>query len=139
MRISHKGKSVLLSSDASPRVIKALNEDVDLDEISSGFFKWPHHRWFPANATERAEISEFLQLVNPHTIIISNSGAKQPRENVEKIRGLIQEALGEGVKVHWTDDDGDIRLIAHLLGTDKPTAKHAPALNNRTVAEDKWR
>lgn len=120
IRVAHKGKSFLLSSDASPRLLQSLNEELLPSQLSAGFMKWPHHRWFPRNATERAAVSEFLQLVNPHTVVISNSGANQPPENVQKITSLIEEVLGKGVEVHWTDSDGDVRLIAILLPLLRP-------------------
>jgi hypothetical protein len=108
VKVSHKGKTQLLTSDIDLKVIEEL---LRLPAVSGGAFslqsdvlKWPHHISFPKDPTPafKATMRRFLQLADPHTVVFSNQGIKQDPKRQEAARKFIEEALGHEVRVLWT-------------------------------------
>src|SRR5262249_48359186 len=86
--------------------------------MKSDVLKWPHHLWFKdGDPTWEGTMAWFLRAVDPHTIVFSNIGFRQPEANKEKAEHFVQQVLGRDVRVLWTKDDRTIKILTQRDGS----------------------
>jgi beta-lactamase superfamily II metal-dependent hydrolase len=117
VRVREAGTTQLLTDDATDHSIAALLDAFEESgELSAGVLKWPHHIWYPERSDSKLDIlKKLVQMTNPHTVILTNRGSKQPESNVEKIIDFIEDNFGKNIRIFWTRDKGSIK-ISRLLG-----------------------
>lgn len=116
VQLKYRGMSEFLTDDISSRVLHALVYSSFGDSLHSGILKWPHHVWFPPESRkkDRNILREFLEAVDPHTIIFSNMGAASHLGNWLKVRQFVRKVLGRSMKCIWTLDSrypANIRIM----------------------------
>lgn len=106
--IREAGRTQLLTDDGTASSLGALLSSENVN-VEAGVLKWPHHIWYPESDPAKLNVlRSMLEKTNPHTIILTNKGARQSDENVEKIKRFIFEVLGPHVRVMHTTTDGTL-------------------------------
>jgi len=81
-------------------------------DLRAGILRWPHHLWLPpeGDTSARENLSEFLRMISPHTIIFSNIGYKTHNpERYNEIKKFVSKVPERDVNMSWTRDvSGDI-------------------------------
>jgi beta-lactamase superfamily II metal-dependent hydrolase len=113
VRVRHRGKQTLLTSDIGPPAMRALMEAPSV-ELACGTAKWPHHVWLPRTAADLETLKAFLKRVNPHTVVFSGIGSAAHPGNLRKAVELIRKTLGPLVRVFWTRRDGTVVILTDL-------------------------
>ena len=134
VRAQFEDRSILLTSDATPVALRTLAESIDSRDLRSGFLKWPHHVWLPKTPSDRRAAAKLLKLVDPHTVIFSNTGHASHVENHAKVEAFIRQQLGPDVRMLWTEINGNVEVITksdgpgdnseHNGGVDSDSATH---------------
>lgn len=107
VRIGYKGMHWLLCDDLSDVAWTAIAKNSDDLDLRAGILKWPHHLWLPNEKEkgQREQLEEMLELINPHTIIFSNTGhASHNPERYKEIKKFVERVLPK-VQTKWTHED----------------------------------
>ena len=129
-RYEHNGFSILDMGDANEKHFKELNDQIKKQEAvrleakkkykgeelikvlmeidkyspvnsSVDMIKWPHHAWMPTSEKTKKEISDFIKLMRPQSILINvpmNTGSEKYKatyERMNKIMEFIREIIDE--------------------------------------------
>jgi beta-lactamase superfamily II metal-dependent hydrolase len=131
VRLGYKGMHWLLCDDLNQAALGAVNDGLDDSRLHAGVLKWPHHLWLPPDGTlARRQLADFLQKVQPHTIVFSNTGHKShDSSRFVEIKRFVASVLGPEVSTLWTRDD-DKHIVVKAERNNHPShfASFAPAL-----------